>query len=99
MEEKRELVRSKNEIVVYQPNETIRLEVRLADETVWLNQLQMCELFGIVKSNVSYHLRNIFSSGELDRAATVQKIRTVQNEGGRRKRCLSTARCWMRKSN
>jgi len=83
MENRQLSEQSKNEIVVYQPNETIRLEVRLADETVWLNQLQLCELFGIVKSNVSYHLRNIFSCGELDRLATVQKIRTVQNEGGR----------------
>lgn len=72
-----------NRIVVYQPNETMRLEVRVADETVWLSQAQLCELFGVVKSNVSYHLKNIFASGELDRRATVQEIRTVQFEGGR----------------
>ena len=73
----------KNEIVVYQPNETMRLEVLVENETVWLTQLQLCELFGVVKSNVSYHLKNIFSTGELNRSATVQEIRTVQNEGGR----------------
>lgn len=72
-----------NRIVVYQPNETMRLEVRVADETVWLSQAQLCELFGVVKSNVSYHLKNIFASEELDRRATVQEIRTVQFEGGR----------------
>ena len=73
----------KNEIVVYQPNETLRLEVLVENETVWLTQSQLCELFGVVKSNVSYHLKNIFSTGELSRSATVQEIRTVQNEGGR----------------
>ena len=80
-----ELVKSepKNEIVVYQPNETLRLEVLVENETVWLTQSQLCELFGVVKSNVSYHLKNIFSTGELNRSATVQEIRTVQNEGGR----------------
>ena len=80
-----EMVKSepKNEIVVYQPNETMRLEVRVENDTVWLTQAQLCELFGVVKSNVSYHLKNIFSSGELSRLATVQEIRTVQNEGGR----------------
>ena len=73
----------KNEIVVYQPNETVRLDVRLENETVWLTQSQLCELFGVVKSNVSYHLKNIFESAELDYGATVQKIRTVRTEAGR----------------
>ena len=73
----------KNEIVVYQPDETLRLDVRLENETVWLTQSQLCDLFGVVKSNISYHLKNIFDSGELDYEATVQKIRTVQDEGGR----------------
>ena len=45
--------------------------------------MQLCELFGVVKSNVSYHLKSIFESGELERERTVQKIRTVQCEGGR----------------
>ena len=74
---------TKNEIVVYQPDETIRLEVRLEDETVWLTQSQLCELFGVVKSNISYHLKNIFTTGELAYGATVQKIRTVRKESGR----------------
>lgn len=73
----------KNEIIVYQPDETIRLDVRVENETVWLTQSQMCDLFGVVKSNVSYHLKNIFASGELDYGATVQKIRTVRVEGDR----------------
>ena len=71
-----EMVKSerKNEIAVYQLNETLRLEVRVENDTVWLTQAQLCELFGVVKSNVSYHLKNIFSSGELSRSATVQEI-------------------------
>ena len=67
---------AENQIVVYQPNDTVRLDVRLENETVWLMQAQMCDLFGVVKSNVSYHLKNIFGTNELDYGATVQKIRT-----------------------
>lgn len=73
----------RDEIIVYQPNELLRLDVRLENETVWLTQTQLCALFGVVKSNISYHLRNIFATKELDYAATVQKIRTVQIESGR----------------
>ena len=76
-------VPSRNDIVVYANGADIRLEVRTDGETVWLTQGQICELFGIVKSNVSYHLKNIFGSGELYRTATVQKILTVQTEGAR----------------
>ena len=72
-----------NQIVVYQPNETVRLDVRLENETVWLTQAQLCALFGVVKSNVSYRLKNIFGTNELDYGATVQKIRTVRLESGR----------------
>ena len=74
---------SENQIVVYQPNETVRLDVRLESDTVWLTQAQLCELFGVVKSNVSYHLKNIYGACELDYGATVQKIRTVRTEAGR----------------
>jgi hypothetical protein len=73
----------KNEIVIYQPDETIRIEVRLENDTVWLTQTQLCNLFGVVKSNISYHLKNIFETNELDYSATVQKNRTVQQESGR----------------
>ena len=72
-----------NQIVVYQPNETVRLDVRLENETVWLTQAQLCDLFGVVKSSVSYHLKNIFGTNELDYGATVRKIRTVRLESGR----------------
>ena len=74
---------NENQIVVYQPNETVRLDVRLENETVCLTQAQLCELFGVVKSNISYHLKNIYGTNELDYGATVQKIRTVRLESGR----------------
>jgi len=74
---------TKNEIVVYQPNETVRLEVRLHEESIWLSQQKIADLFGVQKAAISKHLKNIFSSGELAREATVSKMETVQSEGGR----------------
>ena len=74
---------SENQIVVYQPNETVRLDVRLENETVWLTQLKIAELFGVQKAAISKHVKNIFASGELVRDATVSKLETVQTEGGR----------------
>ena len=53
------------EIVMYQPDETIRLEVRVEDETVWLTQTQMAELFLTTRNNVTLHINNIFREGEL----------------------------------
>ena len=72
-----------NQIVVYQPNETVRLDVRLENETVWLTQLKIAELFGVQKAAISKHIKNIFASGELIKEATVSKMETVQAEGGR----------------
>ena len=74
---------ARNEIVVYQPDETIRLDVRLENETVWLTQLKIAELFGVQKAAISKHIKNIFVSGELVKEATVSKMETVQTEGGR----------------
>ena len=74
---------NENQIVVYQPNETVRLDVRLENETVWLTQLKIAELFGVQKAAISKHVRNIFASGELVRDTTVSKMETVQTEGGR----------------
>lgn len=55
----------------------VKLEVIVQDETVWLTQKEMGELFGVAKSTISVHLTNIYQSGELDKEATVRKIRTV----------------------
>lgn len=71
------------EIILYQPEEAVRLEVRLEDETVWLTQAQMVELFQTSKQNISLHVSNIFKEGELRREATVKESLTVQIEGNR----------------
>ena len=55
------------EIVLYNPDDTIRLEVRMNDETVWLTQAQMAELFQTTRNNVTLHISNIFKEGELDK--------------------------------
>ena len=73
---------SKNEIVVYQPNETTRLDVRLRDDTVWLSQRQMSELFGCSSDNIGLHLKNIYADGELDGAATAEDFSVVRKDAG-----------------
>ena len=73
----------KGEIVMYQPDETIRLEVRVEDDTVWLSQAQMADLFKATKQNISLHINNIYDEGELERIATVKDYLTVQKEGKR----------------
>ena len=72
-----------NEISIYEtPNGTI--EVRLERETIWLSQEQMATLFDVQKAAISKHLKNIFTSGELERGSTVSKMEIVQQEGARR---------------
>ena len=74
---------NQNEIIIYQPEESIKLEVRLEDETVWLTQAQMAELFQTSKQNISLHTRNVFKENELSESATVKYSLTVQQEGKR----------------
>ena len=74
---------NKGEIVMYQPDETIRLKVRVENETVWLTQQQMAELFNATKQNISLHINNIYDEGELEQIATVKDYLTVQKEGKR----------------
>ncbi len=71
------------EVIFYQLDNTMRLEVRLEDETVWLTQQQMVTLFQSSKANVSEHIRNIYDQGELEQEATVRNFRTVRKEGNR----------------
>ena len=73
----------KGEIILYQPDSTISLEVRMEAESVWLNLNQLVELFQRDKSVISRHIRNIYAEGELQRDATVAKNATVQFENGR----------------
>lgn len=75
-----------NEIVLYQPNETIQLEVRLQDETVWLTQQQMGELFGVNRQAITKHLKNIYETSELDESSTCSILELVQQEGNRKVR-------------
>ena len=56
----------KGEIVLYHPDESVRLEVRLQDDTVWLTQQQMAELFSTTRNNITLHIGNIFKEGELE---------------------------------
>lgn len=70
-----------NEIILYQPDSTFKLEVRLEDDTVWLTQQQMTELFQTSKQNVSLHVNNIFKEGELDSNSVVKESLTTASDG------------------
>lgn len=71
------------EIILYQPDDAVKLEVRIEDETVWLTQAQIVELFQSSKANISEHIKNIYDSEELAVDSTVRKFRTVRMEGNR----------------
>ena len=58
-----------------------RIDVRLEDETLWLTQAQMCELYQTSKSNVSEHIKHIFEEGELEENSVVRKFRTTASDG------------------
>lgn len=62
----------------------IKVQVVLGDETVWMNQKGMSELFSVEVATISRHIKNIFDEGELQKGATVTKIVIVQNEGERK---------------
>ena len=72
-----------NEIVLYQPDSSVSLEVTLGEETVWLSQRQISELFGTKPQAITRHLKNIYESGELDKNSTCSKMEQVQIEGNR----------------
>lgn len=70
-----------NEInYLYRRNENIQLKVQLENETVWLTQAQMVDLFDSSKANISEHIKNIFETKELDIRSTVWKSRTVRRK-------------------
>jgi hypothetical protein len=71
------------EIVLYNPDDTIRLEVRMNDETVWLSQAQIALLFDCSTDNVGLHLKNIFAEDELDKNLTTEFFSVVRMEGSR----------------
>lgn len=75
---------NEGELILYQTQEgTVRIEVLYESETFWLNQKKIAELFGVDLRTISYHLGEIYASGELSREATLRKIRRVQIEGTR----------------
>ncbi|HLB43210.1 MAG TPA: hypothetical protein VJN02_10290 [Gammaproteobacteria bacterium] len=72
------------EILLYQTEDgSTRIDVRLQDETLWLTQMQMSELFQKDKRTISEHIANVYEEGELSQDATVRNFRTVQKEGKR----------------
>ncbi|UOY06692.1 virulence RhuM family protein [Muricauda sp. SCSIO 64092] len=75
---------NKGEIILYDDKPSI--EIRLYDDTIWLNQKQMAELFDRDSDTIGLHLKNIFSSKELDKKATTEKYSVVQKEGNRQVR-------------
>ncbi|MBQ7078744.1 MAG: virulence RhuM family protein [Fibrobacter sp.] len=74
---------NRGEIVLYQPEGEVRLEVRVENETVWLTQAQMAELFDVQRQAITKHIRNIFDSHELEEPSTSSILELVQKEGRR----------------
>lgn len=72
------------EIILYQPDEAVKLEVRLEDETVWLTQEQIADLFGTKRPAITKHLNNIYKSGELDIDSTCSILEHMGNDGKQR---------------
>ena len=70
---------SENQIIVYQPDDTMRLDVRLENETVWLTQNQIAELFGTQRPAITKHIANIYKSGELERENTCSILEHMGN--------------------
>ena len=72
-----------NELIIYQ-DKNKKIEVHVKEETIWLSLNQIAFLFDVKKAAISKHIKNIFSSGELDETSTVSKMETVQQEGSRK---------------
>lgn len=71
------------EIILYQPDETVRLEVRLEDDTVWLTQQQMAELFQTTRNNITLHIGNIFKEDELEESSVRKESLLTASDGKR----------------
>lgn len=74
-------MQEKSEIILYQPDETIKLEVRLEKESVWLTQQQIAELFGTRRQAITKHLKNIFACGELEERAVGSILELTATDG------------------
>lgn len=72
---------NKGEIVLYNPNETISIDVRVDNETVWLTQTQIADLFGVKQPAISKHLHNIFNEGELSKNSVYSILEYTASDG------------------
>jgi len=73
---------AENKVIIYTANDgTTKIDVKLEEETLWLTQTQMCELYQTSKSNVSEHIKHIFEEGELDKDSVVRNFRTTAADG------------------
>jgi len=72
---------NQNEIILYQPNESVKIDVRIEQETVWLTQAQLVLLFQSTKQNISLHINNIFKENELDKNSVVKDYLTTAQDG------------------
>ncbi len=78
----KEFTNNQGEIIIYQTEDgNTKIDVRFIDETVWLTQQQLCELYQTSKSNISEHIKHIFEEGELDEVSVVRKFRTTATDG------------------
>ena len=75
------MTENRGEIVLYQPDDVVKLEVRLEEETVWLTQAQIAMLFGTKRPTITKHLNNIYNSGELERSSTCSILEHMGNDG------------------
>ena len=73
-------VKEKNQIILYQPNDTIKLEVRLDNDTIWLTQSQIAELFGTKRPAITKHINNIYASEELNSDSTCSILEHMGND-------------------
>lgn len=81
-----ELVPAENEIILYQPDSSLSLNVRVENETVWLTQAQMTELFQTTRNNITIHIRNIFKEGELEESSVCKESLLTAPDGKRYRR-------------
>ena len=82
--EKTEITQQLGDIIIYQTDDgNTKIDVRFVDETVWLSQQQMAELFQTSRTNVVEHIKHIYEEGELDESSTCRKFRQVRMEGNR----------------
>lgn len=77
-------VKEQNQIILYRPNDTISLEVRLENDTVWLTQMQIAELFGTKRPAITKHINNIYASNELETNSTCSILEHMGNDGNQK---------------